>query len=161
MADKTLLLREEDIVKLNNISGNVDIDKLTPFIYMAQTNKVRRMLGRELYNKIIVDFESDSLTGNYELIYEEFVVEALIYYTSYFYWSVGLYQVDNQGAYKKTAENSEFLEVEELVRTSKFFEQQGQVVELAFEDWIKSNSVDEYTTVCSNSTNSRGFNWQL
>lgn len=143
MADKTILLREDDIVKLSNISGNVDIDKLVPFIYMAQKTKILPMLGRSLYNKIVEDYENDELTGDYLIIYEEFVVEALVYFTAYFYWSIGLYQLDNNGAYKKTAENSEFLEDNELTRVAKFYDQQAQVVILAFKDFTKGTTIPE------------------
>lgn len=160
--DKTLLLREQDLVKLNNISANVDIDKLTPFIYMAQNNKITRMLKNQLYNKILTDFEDDELSGDYLTLYNDYVVDALIYYTTYFYWTVGLYQVDNQGAYKKSVENSEFLDPSELLRVGKFFEQQGQSVELNFETWIKDKNIPEYNNGCSNNdNNSRGLNWQL
>ena len=160
--DKTLLLREQDLVKLNNISANVDIDKLTPFIYMAQNNKIVRMLKNQLYNKILTDFEGDELSGDYLTLYNDYVVDALIYYTTYFYWTVGLYQVDNQGAYKKSVENSEFLDPSELLRVGKFFEQQGQSVELNFETWIKDKNIPEYNNGCSNNdNNSRGLNWQL
>lgn len=160
--DKTLLLREQDLVKLNNISANVDIDKLTPFIYMAQNNKITRMLKNQLYNKILTDFEDDVLSGDYLTLYNDYVVDALIYYTTYFYWTVGLYQVDNQGAYKKSVENSEFLDPSELLRVGKFFEQQGQSVELNFETWIKDKNIPEYNNGCSNNdNNSRGLNWQL
>ena len=160
--DKTLLLREQDLVKLNNISASVDIDKLTPFIYMAQNNKITRMLKNQLYNKILTDFEDDVLSGDYLTLYNDYVVDALIYYTTYFYWTVGLYQVDNQGAYKKSVENSEFLDPSELLRVGKFFEQQGQSVELNFETWIKDKNIPEYNNGCSNNdNNSRGLNWQL
>ena len=160
--DKTLLLREQDLVKLNNISANVDIDKLTPFIYMAQNNKITRMLKNQLYNKILTDFEDDELSGDYLTLYNDYVVDALIYYTTYFYWTVGLYQVDNQGAYKKSVDNSEFLDPSELLRVGKFFEQQGQSVELNFETWIKDKNIPEYNNGCSNNdNNSRGLNWQL
>lgn len=159
--DKTLLLREQDLVKLNNISANVDIDKLTPFIYMAQNNKITRMLKNELYDRILTDFEDDELSGDYLTLYNDYVIDALIYYTTYFYWTVGLYQVDNQGAYKKSVENSEFLDPSELLRVGKFFEQQGQSVELNFETWIKDKNIPEYNNGCSNDNNSRGLNWQL
>ena len=159
---KTLLLTDNDLDKLNNISANVDIDKLTPFIYMAQNNKIKRMLTDQLFEKILTDFENDELINDYKIIYEQYVVDALIYYTTYFYWTVGLYQVDNQGAYKKSVENSEFLDPSELLRVGKFFEQQGQSVELNFESWIKDKNIPEYNNGCgNNSNNSRGLNWQL
>lgn len=60
-----------------------------------------------------------------------------------FYWSIGLYQLDNNGAYKKSVEDSEFLEDVELTRVAKFYDQQAQVVMLAFKDFTKGNTIPE------------------
>lgn len=160
MAETTLLLKPNDVTKLTNISGNVDIDKLTPWIYIAQSNKIKRMLGMALYDKIVLDFENDTLAGDYLIIYEEFIVDILVYYTSYFYWSFGSFQLDNAGAYKKAIENGEPLEDETLIRVAKMYEQQAQAVEMVYEDWVKDKVIPEITPTCDNK-NSRGLNWFL
>lgn len=162
MAQTTLLLSPNDTTKLTNISGNVDIDKLTPWIYIAQNNKIKRMLGLPLYDKILTDFENDALTGDYLIIYEEFVVDILVYYTSYFYWSFGSYEVDNSGAYRKAIENGDALEDETLIRVGKMYEQQAQAMEMVYEDWVKDKVIPELIPSCeTNKPNSRGLNWFL
>jgi len=162
MAETTLLLGPNDVTKLTNISGNVDIDKLTPWIYIAQNNKIKRMLGLELYAKILADFENDVLIDDYLIIYEEFVVDILVYYTSYFYWSFGSFEVDNSGAYRKAIENGEPLEDETLIRVGKMFEQQAQAMEMVYEDWVKDKNIPELVPNCENNKpNSRGLNWFL
>lgn len=160
MANKTILLGDNDIAKLTNISGNVDLDKLVPFIYMAQQNKIKQMLGIPLYNKIMADYDADTLSGDYKTLYEDYIVDALVYFTAYFYWSVGHYQLDNNGAYRKTVENAETIDGDELIRAAKFFEQQGQVVVMGFEEYVKTVTFPEYPNGCVGGS-SRGLNWYI
>lgn len=163
MAETTLLLRPNDLNKLTNISGNVDIDKLTPFIYIAQSTKLKRILTLPLYDKILEDFENDDLSGDYLLIYEEFIVDILVYFSAYFYWSFGSYQLDNSGAYRKTIDNGEPLEAEELIRVAKMYEQLAQSIVLVYEDFLKDKEIPELqpNNSCNKSSNSRGLNWYL
>ena len=60
----TILLGPNYVQKLTAISGNVDMDKLTPFMWIAQNNEIKRILTDDLYNKILTDFENDALTGD-------------------------------------------------------------------------------------------------
>jgi len=75
----TLLLKADDIARLTSISGNVDLNILTPWIFSAQLNDIRRILGLNLYNKILVDFDNDDLTGEYKTIYDNYVSQMLVF----------------------------------------------------------------------------------
>ncbi len=155
-----LLLGPDDLPRLTSISGNVDIDKLTPFIYMAQTTHIKKMLGTELYDKILTDYTNDALAGDYLIIYEDFIVDILTYRTSFLYWNFGNYQMDNAGAYVKTPENAEPLEDETLVRVAKQYEQLSQAVELVYDEWIKDKNLPELQSKCT-VNKSRGLNWRI
>jgi hypothetical protein len=43
----------------------VDIDKVTPFVKIAQDIQVQEILGTKLYRKILTDVQADTLAGNY------------------------------------------------------------------------------------------------
>jgi imidazole glycerol phosphate synthase subunit HisF len=83
-----------------------------------------------------------------------------VYYSAYFYWSFGHYEVDNAGAYQKTAEDAELIEENTVIRIAKMYEQQGASSELVFLDWIKSQNIAEYKTNCGTSTTPK-LNWFL
>jgi len=70
----TLFLKENDIPALTSFSGNIDADSLKPHIFTAQTNDIKRILGTDLYNKMLADYEADALTGLYKTIYEDYLV---------------------------------------------------------------------------------------
>jgi hypothetical protein len=154
--ERILLLKEDDITKLTNISFNVDIDKITPFIYMAQKTKLKPLLGSELYEAIMTEFDEDTLAGDNLELYNDYIVDYLVYYTAYYFWSFGIYQLDNAGAYRTSVDNSEGLEEEAVIRVAKMWEQQAESVRIQLVKFLESKeSLEE-----SNSTNyAPNFNW--
>lgn len=144
LPETTLLLHDNDIPKLTAISGNLDIDKLKPYIYMAQKIDVKRVLGINLYNKIVEDFENDALTGLYETIYNEFVVDLLVYYSAAQYVAFGGFQIDNGGIFRHQPSSTALLPEDSIDKLITRFNNKGASIELVFNDWIKSNPVAEY-----------------
>lgn len=161
MAETTLLLKTDDIARLSSISGNVDIDKLTPFIYTAQKNEIRRILGYTLYNKIVEDFDNDTLTDEYLIIYDEFVVDMLVYFASADFIKMGAYQITNGGVFKHNPENAEVVDLNEIKSLSASYKSLGNAVELVFKDYMSGITVEEYKGNCSTSNNSLGLNWLI
>lgn len=161
MADTTLLLRSDDIAKLSSISGTTDIDKLTPWIYSQQINQIRRILTVPLYDKILLDFENDTLAGDYLIIYENFVVDMLVYFSAATFISLAPYQITNGGVYKNVPENGETIDVSELNTIVSRYTALGNAVELIFNDFMKDANIPEYTKNCSSGGSSYGLNWYL
>ena len=157
----TLLLNTDDLFKRTIINNNVDIDSITPAIFIAQIAEVKRILTIPLYNKILTDYENDALTGNYETIYYEFVVEMLSYFSAAEFISTGGYKITNAGINKMIPEFGNPVEVTEVNSIVAHYRSLGNAIELAFRDWIKSpeNSVPEYTLNCSNNSSSYGLTW--
>lgn len=159
----TLLLKTDDIARLTSISGNLDIDQAVPFIYIAQRNEIKRILGIPLYEKILVDFENDTLSGTYLTIYTDFVVDMLTYFSASNIIKFTPYKVTNAGVYRTQPENGVTVEFEELVHLTKDYYALGNNLELMFVKWIKDNPVPEYPNdgCCTNHKSSYGFNWYL
>lgn len=158
--DTTLLLKTDDLPRLTRLSGNIDVDSVTPYIYTAQKNQIRRVLGLPLYNKILADFDADTLAGNYLTIYEDFIVDMLVYYSAANYVQFGSYSISNGGIYRTVPENAESVAMTEIEKLINRYNELGAAVELVFVDWIKDNPVTEYTKTCS-TANRFKFNWYL
>ena len=52
-----LIISIDDISRLSGFDGNIDNDSINPFIFMAQNSEIKRILGVNLYNKILSEFE--------------------------------------------------------------------------------------------------------
>jgi hypothetical protein len=42
--------------RLTSISGNIDVNKITPSIWISQITDIERVLTKGLYDKILTDF---------------------------------------------------------------------------------------------------------
>lgn len=153
----TLLLREDDISKLTALSGNIDSDAIVPFIATAQKNEIRRILGMDLYNVIVDKFDNDTLSGHYLTIYEEFVVDMLVYYAAGDYIQLGSYKINNGGIFKATAEGGTSVDINEINALATNYKRLGDAVELVFKEYMSTISIPEFKK-CDDDSNF-GFPW--
>lgn len=160
--DRILILKEDDIIKLTSFTGNIDIDKLTPFIYTAQSNEIRRVLGTDLYNKIVSDFDSDTLSGDYLTIYNDYIIDMLVYYAASDYLTFGIYQINNGGIYRHEAENSVLVEQDDVNKLVMKYNSLAAKVELNYFKFIKTITIPEIdNNDCDGKDNSFKFPWFL
>lgn len=157
----TLLLGPNDMPRLTKISGNVDVDSLTPFIYIAQSTDIKRVLGAELYNKILTDFDNDDLSGEYLTIYDNFIVDMLVYYSSANFIKFAPYQISNGGIYRHVPENSDAVDVEEVNQLINRYNQLGAAIEQMFYEYMKDITLPEYSKTCGDEALRFKFPWQL
>lgn len=153
-----LLLKEEDIPTLTAFSGNIDADSLKPFIYIAQSNDIKRVLGVDLYAKIYADYSANTLTGLYKDIYDNYILDMLVYYSCTNYMAFGGYKTGNNGIFKRSAEGAQIVDYKEVDVLISRYRQLGANVETNFYEYIKTISIPEYTQTTD--TNSTKFtNW--
>ena len=77
---KVLFIQPKDIKEFTASNGNIDVDKLLPYIYQSQTIEVQRLLGTKLYDKLISDITGGTLTGNYQTLVNTYIKPILIHY---------------------------------------------------------------------------------
>jgi hypothetical protein len=111
---KVLFIKKEDIVRNSTISGNLDSDKLLPFIEIAQEIHIQNFLGSKLYDKIRNDIIAGSLPAAYESLVDDYIQPMLIHYAMTEYLPHAAYTIANGGAYKHSSEASESMTKEEL-----------------------------------------------
>ena len=161
MAKTLLLLGPDDMSKYSNISGNVDLDKMTPHIYSAQIVQLKPILGVDLYNKIVADYSGDTLAGEYEIIYNEFVVDILVNLSAARFITYAPFQLNNGGVFRHTPENSDSADVEDVKFLVTQFNQMASSIELMFYDYMKDIDIPEYKKNCNGGSNSFSFPWQI
>lgn len=153
-----LLITIDDISRLSSFDGNIDNDSINPFIFMAQNSEIKRILGDELYNKILTDFENDALTGDYLTIYNDYVSVILAYYTCSFYLQLALPKVSQNGAYMVTPEKTEQVAREEREAMAQRYEKLAVGLELKFIEVLDELNLPERPAPSSIKAKSN-FNW--
>mgnify|MGYP001421930683 CR=1 FL=1 len=144
MEKEVLLLRPDDIPRYTNISGNLDLNRITPHIRNSQRTYIKRVLGKSLYEKILNDFENDTLEGDYENIYEDFVLDMLVNYSAYLIVLFNGLRVENAGNVYNDPDNSTSADMEDVEKIANRYLSLASAVELEFNNWIKNNKITEY-----------------
>lgn len=147
-----LLIKASDIPDITGTSGNIDVDSIRPSINIAQNTNVKRVLGQELYAKIVADYTAGTLSGVYETIYKEYVVYMLAFHTISVYLSLGVSKVANNGTYKIGVEGSTNLTLNENAILGKNYEAVAISYEGMFFEYMKAINIPEYKQNCKNET---------
>lgn len=142
-----LFVTPQEMTSSTILSGNTDTDKYLFCILNTQLTTIEPLLGSELYNKIISDIEAETLTGFYLELYTDFIKpitknEALAQYIE-----IASYMVDNAGIYKRSGENVEVVDKDEVQYLSGKYKSLAQMYVTRFEKWICKNPLVEYKTI--------------
>ena len=125
-----LIISIDDISRLSGFDGNIDNDSINPFIFMAQNSEIKRILGEQLYNKIVSDYENDTLSGNYLAIYNDYIATILAYFTCSYYLQLGVPKVSQNGVYLVTPEKTEQLFNEKSDKMAEKYEKLATGLEI-------------------------------
>lgn len=142
-----LFVTPQEMTSSTILSGNTDTDKYLFCILNTQLTTIEPLLGTELYDKIISDIEAETLTGLYLELYTDFIKpitknEALAQYIE-----IASYMVDNAGIYKRSGENVEVVDKDEVQYLSGKYKSLAQMYVTRFEKWICKNPLLEYKTI--------------
>ena len=161
MEDLLLVKPTDNLTKrLMNISG-IDIDKIKPSIWVVQITDIKRVLTSELFNKILNDFTSNTLTGDYLTIYNDYVSNMIVFYSVADFITKNSIMISNGGNFKHQPENSVVVDVKETDRLSKYYRELGAQFELEFYEFMKDkNYITEYKRPYVD-TETFKFGWQL
>jgi hypothetical protein len=144
MAKTKILIKPNTISETVGFGGNIDINQLTPSIVIAQTMHLKRILGTGLYAKIEADYSAGTLTGLYETIYTDYVIDMLSFFACSIYLSINTSKTTNSGTYKIGAEGSSNTPLNELSILGKTYESIAITYENNFYDFMSKNTVPEY-----------------
>lgn len=109
----TYIISEKLLKEYGNMSRNVGVDKVLPYLLLAQEYFFEPVLGTPLLTELKIQVSTDTLTeANKALILK--IAPALALYTDYLAVRSMAYQVNEKGVTKSSSENSEPVNEKEL-----------------------------------------------
>ena len=111
---KAILITNDDIKRFSPISGNLDDDKLSTYIELAQEIHVQSYLGTKLYDAIQVHALADTMPAPYTLLIDEYIKPMLMRWAIVEFMPFASYTIANGGVFKHKSENSESVSKEEV-----------------------------------------------
>lgn len=157
-----LFLSQSEVIETTIVGGNVEADKYQFCIYNIQKTIIEPMLGTLLYDKIISDLEGDSLSGDYQVLFFEFIKPITKNFSVAEYIRISNYTLNNKGLMLPSSENNETANKSEREYLASKYDSLGQSFVLRFEKWISDKNITEYKSIQDevNPTSiNNSFNW--
>jgi hypothetical protein len=148
----TYLISSEEIRLNTPMGGNVDSDKFVNFITDVQVMVLENLLGTKLFDKIIEEFEADTLHGLYLQMFTDYIKPVLWHSVFAEYVKIGSIIVGNGGMYKHVAQDAEVASLDDI----NFIAKNAQSKADTYIDRLirflcdKSSEIVEYTSVQDN-----------
>jgi len=153
-----LLISIDDIARLSGFDGNIDNDTINPFVFMAQNSEIKRILGNDLYTKIVSDYENEVLAGDYLTIYNDYIATILAYFTCSFYLQLGVPKVSQNGVYLVTPEKTEQIFDDKTNKMADKYEKLAIGLENKLIEYLNSLNLPEWISPDQTKAKS-SFNW--
>jgi len=103
-----LFVNEAKLKSSTAINYNVDTAFLLPFLKIAQDKHLQIILGTKLYDKLqddIAGVDGASLTGNYKILVDDYIQDAIIHYALVEALPFISFQIKNGSITQKNSEN--------------------------------------------------------
>lgn len=137
------MITEDRLIELTSIGGNIDMDKLRPFIGIALRVSVKPILGKALFERIQREFEEDTLSGKYLTIYNDYIEYMIAYYSAYHFITMHPYAIENGGITKRTPEDTENPDFEEITFLADRYKSLAWSIEQEFLEYVRDNKIAE------------------
>jgi adenine-specific DNA methylase len=135
---KALFVTRHDISVFTAANGNIDNDKLLPFINQAQDIHIQNYLGTDLYNKIQADIVAGTLADPYLALLNDYIKDMLLHWSMVEYLPYAGVNIANGGIYTKNPENSTALTKEHVDYLIQKSESTAQFYTRRFIDYMQS-----------------------
>jgi hypothetical protein len=106
MSKNILMISVQMLKDRTAVHDNIDEKLVFPEIKAAQDMYILPLCGSALYNKLLADINANTLTGNYKVLVDDYIIDTLANYVIS-ELPLGLtYQFWNKGVSQKTTDNS-------------------------------------------------------
>lgn len=142
MSSNTLLISVQQIKDRTGLHSNVQEQQVLPDIKYCQDAYIMPLLGTALMNKIQDGVENDNLAGQYLTLYNEYIIDALIYYVLSETPTTLTYQLYNKGLVRKSNETTTQPDVQEIFNMSNKYKARAEWYGQRIADYLLENSED-------------------
>ena len=148
---KVLFIQRKDLVTFTSANGNIDTDKLLPYVAMAQSLEVQRLVGTKLYDKLKADITGGTLTGNYLTLVDTYIKPILIHYAMMYALPYLSVTISNGGVYRNNPENATALSSDEINTLVEKERDAAQYFSQRMIDFLNFNAGSQFPEYYTNS----------
>tara|TARA_R110002049_G_scaffold112652_2_gene262281 strand:+ start:168 stop:671 length:504 start_codon:yes stop_codon:yes gene_type:complete len=145
---KYLILDNDAIKRYSPLSGNLDDDRLSSYVEVAQDIHLQDYLGTKLYDAIQAHALADTMPSDYTNLIDNYIKPMLMRWTLVEFIPFAPYNISNKGVFKGTSENAEIASREDLDRICDDYKVRALHYTKRLVDYLCDNSTKfpEYST---------------
>lgn len=151
-----MLIEIKDIIETTILSGNIDNNKLRACYLQAVDFDLKPELPSILYDKIVADFEGDTLVGLYLELYTNYIKPLLIYASVLWYLKEGQGVVGNAGNLLIRGDNQDNYDTARLGDFINLQQDKVRIYKNRMKEWLSENELSE-TADITPSENYHGY----
>lgn len=136
MSKNILIISDQIIKERTAIHGNIDPKLLYPDIKVAQDLFIHPILGTALFNKILNDIDGNTLSGDYKILVDDYIIDTLIWYVLSQLPVALSYQFWNKGVVRKQGEDTELPSMSDLVDISDRYKHRAESYAKRLRDYL-------------------------
>jgi len=138
------LITSQQVKERTSIGGNVDADRLKHLIDDVEIMTLENVLGTKLYDKIVTDYGADTLAGDYETLYDDYIVSILCYLTFAEYLRDSVVLAQNGGVYTHTPEDAQPASLDDIEYVAKRNQSKADVYIERMQSFLCDKNIAEY-----------------
>jgi len=138
------LLNAQEIKSNTSMGGNVDPDKFMHLLYDVEVLILEPALGTALYDKIVTDFNADTLAGDYLEMFNNYIKPVLWHSVYAQYLRDGIILAQNTGIYENVPENGTSPDIENVKYVAKSANSKATVYLERLERYLCDKNIPEY-----------------
>lgn len=137
----TLLINHQDIINFTQIDGSIDFEKLKPSILNAQVLYTQKILGSNLYNRIIdlVNDDNISVFTYYQTLLYDYVTPSLVMHTLELFEPLNSSVLGDNGTFQYNLSNAAAAARAEIDRKVKIYQMQASNFDDMLQKYILKN----------------------
>tara|TARA_R110000868_G_scaffold365584_2_gene628470 strand:+ start:1841 stop:2359 length:519 start_codon:yes stop_codon:yes gene_type:complete len=152
-----LFINRNDIIKNSPLQGAIDADALLPFVKTAQTKYLKNLLGTVLYAYLQAQIEANTvstLSIYYQDLLDDYIKNALIWYTAVEYIPFSSIQFKSNGAVKQQSEQGIAPSKTEIDYLLQKAQENGDYYALRLQNYLIAyiNQIPQYLQSVGNQT---------
>jgi len=142
------LITSQEVKTNTSLGGNVDSDNIIHLIYDTQIMVLENVLGTKLYDKIITDFNADTLADEYLTMFTDYIKPVLWHSVYAAYLRESNVIARNGGTFTNEPTNASAADLEALKYVSKNAQSKADVYIDRLERYLcdKEDVLPEYRT---------------
>lgn len=139
MSSNTLLMTVQQLKDRTGLHSNVDEKQVKPDIKYCQDAFILPLLGTALMNKLQDDIEAGLPTGNYLILWRDYLLDALTYYVLSESPNTLTYQLYNKGLVRKSSENTINTDPQEIINEVNRYKKKADFYGQKMADYLLQN----------------------